>query len=173
MARISNFIIILVLSIGLIFSICYSFFHKEDHTKWQETFCQILRVVPGKSGGRQFVYWVNNTEYRGWTGRGYQGAVPGDVYKILYNPNNPEKYFWNSELAYFYDAEPRDTTHGEILSVVNAKDGTMFIEYRYYVNGEIYVRLHNVPTSKFRLLNKGDKCDVIYAPSNYARSIII
>jgi hypothetical protein len=169
-----NIIIVFMLLAGLFLFIWYSCFEQETHADWKSTYCQVVRIVPGRSGGRNFVYFVDSNEYHGWTGQGLRGATTGDVYKILYNPESPKEYQWINEVPYFLKEEEKDITTGEITYISSPEENKfIYVEFKYELDGKSYRRLQCLPFVKEMKIQNGENYPVMYSPKTKQRSIIV
>jgi hypothetical protein len=145
-------------------------------SNWKIAYCQIEKIVPGRNGGREFIYFVDSNEYHGWTGAGYRGATIGDIYEIMYNPKNLKEYKWVNDLPFFLPDEVIGKVVGEITYVSTVrKNQFIYVEYKYRISNIFYVRLQPIPVDSIKELkiNIGDKFTVIYAPDNRQRSVLI
>jgi hypothetical protein len=72
----------------------YAYRTEDKNIKWKTTVCEVVRIVPGRSGGNQFVYYVDDTEFEGWTESVSRRVELGDRYIVAYDSADHSNYKW-------------------------------------------------------------------------------
>ncbi len=177
--KIANRVIIGLLMLLMVACVVYVVVdNKKDRSKWSKAYCQITKIVPGRSGGRKFVYRIGGKEYEGWTGAGLQGATTGDIFEVQYNPKEPDDYYFFGSQPVFLDKEEYGFTTGTVTySDRVSKDSgkVIYYTYNYRVREKQYNRTLwlDRKTALGLKLQEGQQYVVKFSPGNPQRSTML
>lgn len=164
--------------LGISYSVYSSY--KFDTKNWHKTIGVVEYRTYGRNGSRMFAFSVNGKiikDARG--GKGYPGECVGDIYEILYNPDDYSEIKVLEHRPVFLKNETVGITIGIVTGYTKATPYNkeylrIAPEYKYYVNGKKYIRSQVIllPIKLGLSVKKGMEFNVRYWLTNPQRSIL-
>ena len=185
-------ILITIVFLSLFFWIIQFFLKSsQPNDTWIKSYCQISKILPKNGPNVHVYYWVKDSNGNSKIvldqyapSLGLSTPIIGEVFPIIYDPNNINEFDVFSWKPSFLTNEKTKLTVGSISRApyqVNFGGkseirSTHCIEFKFLVNGKNYIkvqRLQPIFIETYPLkIKKGDKFSVEYLPEVPLRAII-